>query len=606
MRIPGLLAVIVSVVGVAAGQAGSTAMGGMEMEPVPPPAFLPAPVRMTGVGNAHITIKATPEAQVWFDQGLNLLHDFWDYESAKAFEQAVRVDPHCAMCAWGLAQAEGFRGGAEKSYGNKALDEALRLKGSASGTNKLYIEALVAERAEEEGSVKTPKGKEAESVRLYRKLVKKEPKDAMARVYLANALGDGYDDKGVPKPQEAEKIAILEAVLRDAPNDSAANHYYIHALEPSNHPEKAIPSAALLASLAPASGHMVHMPGHIYYRVGDYADADRWFAASTNTDEQYMRDQHVGPDDDWNYVHNMMFAIANLLEQGRLRDADALSDRLAGARGRLTATLYVWSARDQMARVSNRLPAALRVGDWDAVVRLIDAASVPDGDRTVHLRLLTASLRDYAVGMRALAAGDVEAARMASARLDAALWREEQDRAAVTKKDGPTPDAKKDAPPMNMVMPDAEASSLVSSLKVASLELRAGLLVADGRLPDGKALYARATADEKKLGYHEPPIYVRPVGETEAEALLRAKDYAGARAAYEEALEERPKSGFGLYGLAHVAEMQGDLAGAQAGYQTFLHAWDRADLALPEVVHARQIAGVTATAANAGAGASHP
>ncbi len=80
-----------------------TAMSGMDMEPVPAPASLPAPVRMTGIGNAHIAIKATPEAQVWFDQGLNLLHDFWDYESAKAFEQAVRVDPNCAMCQWGLA-----------------------------------------------------------------------------------------------------------------------------------------------------------------------------------------------------------------------------------------------------------------------------------------------------------------------------------------------------------------------------------------------------------------------------------------------------------------------------------------------------------------------
>ncbi len=78
-------------------------------------------------------------------------------------------------------------------------------------------------------------------------------------------------------------------MLKDAPNDSAANHYWIHAMEPSNHPERAIPSAALLASLAPTSGHMVHMPGHIYYRVGDYASADRWFTASTEADERYMR-----------------------------------------------------------------------------------------------------------------------------------------------------------------------------------------------------------------------------------------------------------------------------------------------------------------------------
>ena len=81
-----------------------------EMLPITPPDQLPAPVRMTGIGNAHISITAAPEAQAWFDQGLNLLHDFWDYESMKAFEQGIRVDPNCAMCWWGLAQAEQSRG----------------------------------------------------------------------------------------------------------------------------------------------------------------------------------------------------------------------------------------------------------------------------------------------------------------------------------------------------------------------------------------------------------------------------------------------------------------------------------------------------------------
>src|SRR5579863_5108411 len=90
---------------------GGHSMG--DMQPIPPPDQLPVPVKMTGIGNSHIAIKATPEAQAWFDQGLSLLHDFWDYESAKAFEQAIRVDPACAMCQWGLAQAVGMRGNEE-------------------------------------------------------------------------------------------------------------------------------------------------------------------------------------------------------------------------------------------------------------------------------------------------------------------------------------------------------------------------------------------------------------------------------------------------------------------------------------------------------------
>ena len=96
-----------------------------DMTPIPPPEQLPVPIRMTGIGNSHITIKASPEAQAWFDQGLSLLHDFWDYESAKAFEQSIRVDPNCAMCWWGLGQAEGFRGSDNQFYGNRAVADRI-------------------------------------------------------------------------------------------------------------------------------------------------------------------------------------------------------------------------------------------------------------------------------------------------------------------------------------------------------------------------------------------------------------------------------------------------------------------------------------------------
>ncbi len=242
---------------------------------------------------------------------------------------------------------------------------------------------------------------------ILRKLVKKYPHDIQARIFLAEAVGDGYDENGEPKAGQKERIAILEGILREAPNDSAANHYWIHAMEPGNHPERAIPSAALLASLAPTSGHMVHMPGHIYYRVGDYAQAEHWFAASMTADETYMRDQHVAVDDDWNYVHNMMYAIANLMEQGKLSEANALSDHLAGARGKLSATLYIWSARDQMARISRRLPVALRTADWDTVLALLSQANLPEADKTANLRFLASELSDFAAGMKALDSNDV-------------------------------------------------------------------------------------------------------------------------------------------------------------------------------------------------------
>jgi tetratricopeptide (TPR) repeat protein len=310
-----------------------------------------------------------------------------------------------------------------------------------------------------------------------------------------------------------------------------------------------------------------------------------------------MREQHVGPDDDWNYAHNMMYAIANLMEQGRLGDANALSDHLAAARGRLSNSLYIWSARDQVARVSRRLPVALRVGDWDAVLTMLGQVKL-EGDKTVNLRALTAELTDYAAGMKALEGGNVADAQAASDRMDAGLWREQQrqkeEAAAKAKakeeeKKNSANQPKKDEPPTMPVMPDALGEPLMKSLSIQSLELRAGILAVKGKLDDAKKLYAEAARQEKKLGYHEPPMYIRPVGETEAAALLQAKDYAGAKAAYEAALTERPASGFGLYGLARVKELSGDSAGARQAYGAFLKVWPAADASLPEVTHARKV-----------------
>ncbi len=566
-----------------------------DMQAVLPPEQLPAPIHMSGIGNAHIAITASPEAQQWFDQGLNLMHDFWDYESVKAFEQSVRVDPNCAMCWWGLAQAQGFRNGSRKAYAKEALEKAVKFADHVTEPETLYIQA-----AQADASVKNESkhGANKQQIAILRELVAKAPKDSQARLFLALALEDGYDKNGEPKRGEQEGIAMLEGILHDVPNDSATNHYWIHAIEPGNHPELAIQSAALLASLAPTSGHMVHMPGHIYYRVGNYAEAERWFAASMAADEHYMQEQHVSPDDDWNYVHNMMYSIADLMEQGRLSDANALSDHLAAARGQFSASLYIWSARDQLARIGRRLPVALRVGDWDAVLAMLNDANLPKGDKAANLRFFAAELTDYAKGMKALDAGDAIEAEKRSNSLDAGLKQMNEMQTALGKSKGKDGERKETnaTPPTMPVMPDALPDPILKSLKIESMELRAGVLVAQHKMRAARRLYTDAAKQEKKLGYHEPPFYIRPVAETEAEALLKAKDYKDAGAAYQAALVERPNSGFGLYGLAQVKESAGDAAGARAAYEAFLKAWPRADTNLPEVAHAQKVVGVDSQA----------
>jgi tetratricopeptide (TPR) repeat protein len=476
-------------------------------------------------------------------------------------------------------------------YGKRAIAQAVKLEDHASETDKLYIEAAQVDASSKEHSKRSANKKE---IAILQELVRKSPADQQAHLYLALALMDGYNDNGEPKRGQQEGMAVLEGNLRGTPNDSAANHYWIHSVEPGNHPEQAIASAALLASLAPNSGHMVHMPGHIYYRVGNYLVAEHWFAASMATDERYMHEQHVAPDDDWNYAHNMMYAIANMMEQGRLSDANTLSDHLAAARGHLSASLYIWSARDQVSRISHRLPVALRVGDWDAVLTMLNQAKISDTKKTANLRFLATGLTEYATGMKALESRNIAVAQSTSAQLDADLARVKLEQAAKHKDDAKSEKAKdgkenKKEPPMVPISPDALSGPLVKCMAIQSLELRAGILLAQGKTREAKKLYSQAIKDEKKLGYHEPPFYIRPVAETEAAAFLQAKDFKAAQAAYEAALVERPNSGFGLYGLALSKELSGDATGARNTYQIFLKAWSNADPGLPEVARARKV-----------------
>jgi tetratricopeptide (TPR) repeat protein len=257
-----------------------------------------------------------------------------------------------------------------------------------------------------------------------------------------------------------------------------------------------------------------------------------------------------------------------------------------------------------MARINRRLPVALRIADWDTALALLSQANLPEGDKTANLRFLASELSDFATGMKALDKSDVAAAQAASDRMDAGLWRTKHDTDAVDEEKKKLADILKgdkatanSQPPAEPISPDAQTGPLLQALSVASIELRAGILAQQGHLPEAKKKYASAIAEEKKLGYHEPPMYIRPVGENEAVVLIRAKDYDGAKVAYEDALKERPNSGFALYGLAHVRELAGDAPGAREGYQAFLKAWSDADLTLPEVVHARKVVADTAVAA---------
>ena len=527
----------------------------METQDETPPAELPPPRKMTGLGNAQMQITATAEAQMWFNQGLNLLYDFWDYESARAFEESVRKDPKCAMCYWGLYEAESFYHSTAKDYAGQALAQAVALKRHATKRERLYIEASAA----------------SHGLDMWRKLVRQYPADTQAQIFLSRVV----DYK--------EKLAILRSVLKNKPDDSAANHYYIHALESSEHPEEALHSAEILASLAPGSGHMVHMPGHIFYRIGDYGRAEQAFTASMQVDERYMKEQGVQPDNDWNYVHNLMYAIANLTEEGKFKQANATSVKLTAARGKLESTLYVYSTRDSIARLDPLLPVALRAGDWARVIALLQASAPPAG--RPNLIFLAQQLTTFARGMQAIEERDLPTAEESSMRFDADLWRMSGQSKAM--RDMPAAPAPLGKAPKLQVMPDALLEPLMSSLSIMSLELRASLLTPQGKADEAKSLFQKAAQQEKALGYREPPSYIRPVGETEGAAMMAVDDWTDAKTVFQQALLERPRSGFALYGIAIASEKSGDTNAAVKGYAAFIAEWKNADPDLAQLTHAR-------------------
>jgi tetratricopeptide (TPR) repeat protein len=408
---------------------------------------------------------------------------------------------------------------------------------------------------------------------LLRRIVADYSLDIQARIFLANS-GAG------------DSLAILESVLKDDPESSAANHYYIHALEGGDHPERALRSADLLGRLAPASGHMVHMPGHIYFRVGDYARAAKSFADALAVDERYMREQHVAADDNWNYVHNLMYSIANLLEQGRFAEAMTLSRKITRARGTFESTLYIYSARDSISRLAPELPIAVRTADFAQILKLVNRARV--GPDRPNLEFLRRALGDFASGMQAVASNNLAAAERASTRLADDLRRASQQSRNSTSMPGmPLAQPVTDAWPKLTVRADALLDPLLKTLSIKSLELKGSISAARGKADDSTALFQKAAEEEKALGYREPPNYIRPVAETEGVAMLDARQWSAAKAAFERALAARPNSGFALYGIALSCEKSGDRTAADKAYGEFLAAWKGADATLPQIAHAR-------------------
>jgi tetratricopeptide (TPR) repeat protein len=488
---------------------------------------LPPASVISGIGKSNLKIDTkSAKAQAFFSQGVSLLHCFWDFEAYRAFKEAIRNDSSAIMPYWGLYSAIGAIEGndfdADKSMAIRRLKQ---LKSSASQHDQLYAQSILL-RDQVNGQQDYQKQLEL--------IIHKYPQDTDAKLFLALSKMSGYDLQLNPKDGQMYAEYLLRDVLRNDPNNAAANHYWIH-LKENCCPEEALAEAKKLPSLAPGSGHMVHMPGHIYYKTGDYQKANEAFMSAVRVDSAYMKDQHIPEVDAWNFIHNVNYLLSNCAEDGRYNTALYYAERLKN--------MPVSKERKQ--KYEGRFfyqgiiaPAKMELcfAFYDKAAARLQAIHNTDSIFSGKAMAYKDAMFNFASGMDRLKRGKISEAIQFSDALDAGLWRNinqlnEKDNIAIKR---------------------------LNDLNVASLELQGLIKSAENNYPAAMQLLEKAKLKEDELGYSEPPSYARPVLISLAETQLRFGKYDEAIAAYNELLIRHPNSANPLWGLYKVYKKRGD------------------------------------------------
>lgn len=526
-----------------------------------PPAInvsnLPPPPLMTGIGGNNFKITTKSEiAQKFFNQGVNLLHRFWDVEAYRAFKESARQDDSAAMAYWGIytALAQNSQEMAEERAA--ALKKAVELMTTASDREKYYIRAI---------SLLAEQGKgRAFWISEMEALIDKYPEDVEAKLFLANSLSSAassYLPDGRPREGKLYGQAILRNLLITHPDHAAVHHYWIHAVENSSRPQDALESAAKLPSMVPNSGHMIHMAGHIYYRLGDYEKARRYFLDSMRVDSEYMKSQNMHPINNWNYVHNIDYLVANCAEEGRYEEAikyAKLLEEIPSDQSRLKSTglgYILYGGHTALMRLQ------MRYGFWDVAIKSNDIQN----PQTLAEKYQSGIL-NYLKGMNAIEKGKTDEAIQQVAALESTI-KELADQKIQQSSDWYFNYANK-------------------IIAVHLQDLKGSLLSLQGRNDEAFKLLSEATEKEKNLGYWEPPHYSRPVLESLGEAQIRSGNYEEAVRSFESELKLRPNSGFAFLGIARAYAKSGNKSKAAENYKQFLNTWKNADKNLPQIQEA--------------------
>ncbi len=512
----------------------------------PPPNLSVTVPLYTDLGSHHKRISTrVPAAQQYFDQGLRLVYGFNHAEAIRSFTRAAELDPTCAMCYWGIALAHGPHVNAPMDSASgvaayAAVQKALSLKSHATAPERVYIEAL-AQRYEEDPPTDRARLDISYS-RAMGKVVKTYPKDLDAATLYAESLMDlrpwnYWRPDRTPYPGTQEIVHQLRSVLTRNPNHPGACHYYIHAVEAVN-PKAAVPCAERLAQLMPGEGHMVHMPAHIYIRVGRWNDAIQANHHAIHSDEVFIEGQHpMGVYPLAYYPHNIHFLAFASTMAGR--SAQAIE-----AANTLTSKVNLDAAR-QVGLLQEMLPyhvlTLTTFGKWDKIL----AAPLPPED----IRFSSA-MAHYARGV-------AHAAKAEWAEAQEALDR-------VTAGDAATP----------------EGAEGKTALSIAVHALSGEIATRRGDLDMGITHFKEAAKIEDAGLYFEPPKWYYPIRHSLGAVLLKAGQYAEAEKVYREDLRRFPENGWSLFGLAQALRAQGKESDAVAEEARFRRAWVDTDVTL--------------------------
>ena len=511
-----------------------------------------------GLGTHHLRVTTDSDsAQIYFDQGLRLSYAFNHPAAIASYEKAISFDPECAMCYWGVAWASGPNINAALSpeageVAHHAIHRALDLADGVTDRERAYIEAM-ALRYEEDPITERAR-QDSAYARAASALADAYPGDPDAQVLAAEALmdlspWDYWTEDGSPRPDTEAILGRLLSVTEDDLEHAGACHFYIHAVE-KFYPERAIPCAERLAGLMPGAGHIVHMPSHIYIRVGRYADAieaNQGAVHAHGMNAEPAPDQ--GPDGfDQGYgSHNFHFL--------------SFAAQMAGNRALALETARELEARidPEMMRspglgaLQHYLVTPLRVmvrfGMWDEIL----AEPAPPEDLA------------YPRGTWIYARG------MAFARTDRPAEAETELEALRTLLGGEALEG----------VTVWELNSAHTLLSIGERVLTGEVEAARGNTDAAVVALAEGVDMETDLTYDEPPPWHLPVRHVLGAVLLDADRAGEAEAVYLASLEQFPDNGYALRGLELCLHAQDDAAGASAAREQFVVAWRAADVELP-------------------------